>query len=106
MSKSQVQQTVASRVRSSIASKTKLSALGNDNRSLKDLAVDLIHDSGMPYDAIADGCYLCNATVKNLAQEVTRWPRADTVERIIRYFEVSLSGKQETLKSKFRNQPK
>ncbi len=89
-----------------IAEHVNLSAIGNSNRSMKDIAIDLIHESKMPYSKIAEGCFLCDATIKNLADEETRYPRYDTIERIFRFFNMRMDLQGEPIKARFLNKAK
>lgn len=74
-------------VRSAIKAKVKLKFGGDDTRTMKDVAVDLINASDLPWKEIAAGCYLGKTTIKNLATEKTRFPRYDTIERVYKFFE-------------------
>jgi hypothetical protein len=74
-------------VRKQIKAKVALKFGGDDKRTMHDLAVDLINASGLDWKEVANGCYLCKSTVKNLATQKTRFPRADTLERVFKYFE-------------------
>ena len=97
---------VEKKIRDKIAGNVRLRALGNSNRSLRDVAVDLINASGMYWEDIADGCYLCKGTIANLAKDVTQNPQLQTVERVIKFFDcrVDLSG--EVVKGVSLLQPK
>lgn len=94
------------RLYAEIDQKVALKALGNSNRKLKDVAVDLINASKQPYKEVAAGSYLCRATVKNLVKGKTLNPQSETLERIFRYFEYNVSLDRVALKAKYRNQPK
>jgi hypothetical protein len=83
-----------------------MTSLGNSNRSDKDLAIDLIHASPASYKEIANDCFLSPVTVQKLAEEITKWPRFDTIERILKNFNVANTSEFVTIKSKYRNQPK
>lgn len=72
--------------------KDKKVVLGNSNRSLKDLTIDMVHASGWSYTYVAHEAFLCPATVKNLCTEKTKWPRNDTLERILQVFDTSLTA--------------
>lgn len=89
-----------------IQQKVNLKTLGNSNRTLKDLCADLINNSTLDTRAIADQAYLNAKTVQNLASGKTQWPRADTCERVLRVFELSLSADNEPLKPTYKNQKK
>ena len=98
--------TISNSIRENIRDRVALNALGNRKRDLKAVAIDLINASGQDWGEIAAGCYLCKATIKNLATENTRFPRADTLERIFRYFEYDVTLGEVRLKGQYRNQPK
>jgi hypothetical protein len=85
---------VEKKIRDQIAGIVAMRALGNSNRSLRDVAVDLINASNMDWEDIADGCYLCKGTIGNLAQDITLNPQLQTVERVMKFFDcrVDLTG--------------
>lgn len=82
LGRSKVQQ----QLKESMLKKINMSALGNSNRTLKDLTVDVIHASGLGYKEIAQKAYLHPTTVEKLAEEITKFPRIDTCERILKCF--------------------
>lgn len=81
-------------IRDKIASNVQLRALGNSNRSLRDVCIDLINASALDWKEIAEGTYLAKSTIANLAKEKTLYPQLETVERIMKFFDcrVDLSG--------------
>jgi len=89
---------VAKKIRDQIAANVALSALGNSNRSMRDVAVDLINASGLQWEYIADGCYLCKGTIKNLAKDITQNPQLQTVERVMKFFDCRVDLKGEIVK--------
>lgn len=93
-------------LRERFQSKVPLQAIGNSKRTMRDVAIDLIHASGQHWSVFAAGCFLSPATIKNLATGKTIHPRYDTIERIFRYCEMSMTLEYEALNSKFRNVPK
>ena len=95
-----------SKLRAAVSEKVDMQALGNSDRDMKTVAIDLIHASKISYKDIAYGAFLCEATVKKLATEKTRWPRADTIERIYRYFGVQLTGELVAMKHQYSNKAK
>jgi len=97
---------IAKQIRDSINANVALSALGNSNRKMKDVAIDLIHASNMDHKDIADMCYLCKSTISNLASEKTKNPQSETIERIFRAFEYQLDMKAVKLSAKYTNRPK
>lgn len=97
---------IEKQIRDSINTNVSLMALGNSNRKMKDVAIDLIHASGMDYKDIADKCYLCKSTIVNLASERTENPQSETIERIFRAFEYQLNMKAVQLNAKYANKPK
>lgn len=98
--------TIAAEIRKQIKAKVALSAVGNTKRKLKDVAADLINAANLPYAEVAGRCYLCTSTIKNLATGKTKNPQAETIERVFRYFEYSVTFDQVKLKGQFENQPK
>ena len=83
-----------------------LSAIGNSNRTSRELAVDLINASGQSWAFIANGAMLSKSTVKNLATEKTKRPQSETTDRIIRYFNYGINLKPTMIKFEFENKPK
>ena len=81
-------------------------AIGNSNRKMKDVAIDLINNSGMKWSYIASGCFLSEQTIKNLATEVTRNPQSETIERVFRFFGVALSMDTIIISQKYMNKEK
>lgn len=100
------QKTVESQITSAIESAISKKVLGNSRRGLQALCQDLINNSTMGAVDIAHEAFLHPATVKKLASGETKYPRADTCERILRTFEVALYPGQEQLKMTYRNQKK
>ena len=92
--------------RSEINARINLHMLGNSNRGLKELAMDLLHDSKDDIDKIAAGTYLNKKTIINLKDGVTNYPRYDTIERIFKYFELDLAASQVAVKSRYQNKAK
>ena len=97
---------IGKEIRRSIAQNVALDSGGNSHRSLQNVAVDLINASGMSWKEVASGCFLCTATVKNLATGKTRFPRADTLDRVYRFYEYKIGFRRESIKSEFQNHPK
>jgi hypothetical protein len=97
---------VEKKIRTQIAENVALFALGNSNRSLRDVAVDLINASGMDWSDIADGCYLCTGTIANLSLDITLNPQLQTVERILKFFDCRVDMTGEVVKGKYLLQPK
>ena len=97
---------IAKQIRNNIDANVSLAALGNSDRKLKHIAIDLIHASGMDYKDIANKCYLCKSTIANLASEKTINPQSETIERIFRAFEYQLDMKAVRLNAKYANKPK
>jgi len=83
-------------------------ALGNSKTSLKKVASDYVNSIGRDnLGKIADGAYLCKHTVERIADcEDSYQPRADTVERIFRYFNAEIEFNEVAIKPKFQNKPK
>lgn len=98
--------TITKDIRDRLSKNVKVAVLGNSNRTSKDLAIDLIHASGQSYDEIAKGTFLHRTTVKKLAREKTKNPQSQTVDRVLKHFDVRLQGDFVATKSKFENQPK
>ena len=97
---------IEKKIRAQIKETVALKFGGDDKRTMKDLAVDLINASGLSWKDIATGCYLGATTVKNLATEKTRFPRFDTIERVFKFFEYEASMKQVSISAKNSNKEK
>lgn len=89
-----------------VKKRVNLSAGGNSERKMKNVAIDLINESNLDHSVIAAGCYLCTQTITNLADETTRNPQSETIERIFKFFEMSVNLKGVAIKNKYLNQPK
>jgi len=93
-------------IRENIKNNVALTALGNSDRKMKDVATDIINAAGMSYGDVAEQCFLCEATVKNLATGKTKNPQSETIERVFRAFAYQLDMKAVRLNTKYRNKPK
>ena len=93
-------------IRSGIRAKVSLKFGGDDRRTMKDLAIDMINASELSWKEIADGAYLSTPTIKKLAQEITQYPRYDTIERVFKYFEYEANMKPVKVSAKNQNKPK
>ncbi len=90
-------------LRRQLCKRVELKAIGNSHRKMKDVAIDLINESHLDYKTIATGCFLAEATVKNLAEETTKNPQCETIERVFRYFQMTMNLKGELVKPQFIN---
>jgi hypothetical protein len=97
---------IAKKIRDNISVTVDLRALGNSNRSLRDIAVDLINASGLAWEDIADGTFLCKGTIGNLAKDITKNPQLQTVERVIKFFDCRVDLRGEVVKGPNLLQPK
>ena len=97
---------VEKKIRAKIAGNVQMRALGNSNRSLRDVAVDLINASDMFWEDIADGAFLCKSTIGNLAKDITKNPQLQTVERVIKFFDCRVDINGEIVKGPNLLQPK
>lgn len=94
-------------IRARVAKRVKLFALGNTHRTMKDVAQDLINDSGMSHESIADGCFLNKNTIKNLATGKTKRPQEETVSRVLRFFNMKVDlSLEKSIHPRFQNQEK
>jgi hypothetical protein len=96
----------AAEVHRNIKAKVALKFGGDDKRTMHDLAVDLINASDLDWKEVANGCYLCKSTVANLASQKTRFPRADTLERVFKFFEYGGTLQAVTVSAKNANKKK
>ena len=80
--------------------------LGNSNRGMKELAIDLLNNSKTDINLIAAGTYLHRSTLIKLRDGITVHPRYDTIERVYKYFNIDLQAKQVTVKSRYANKAK
>lgn len=97
---------VEKQIRDKIKAEVQLRALGNSNRSLRDIAVDLINASNLDWETIAEGTYLCKSTIGNLAKDITQNPQLQTVERVIKFFDCRVDLTGELVKGPNLLQPK
>jgi hypothetical protein len=104
--KQSLQEDTRAQVLSMLDRKVKLSAIGNDSRTMRDVAIDLLNASGEQLQDVAHECFLSPETVKRLAREETQRPQADTLERIYRHFGYELQLKRVVIRPKFANAPK
>lgn len=97
-----------SNVAQMVFEKVQQKALGNSKTSFKKVASDYVNSMGRDnLGKIADGAFLCRHTVERIADcEDNYQPRADTVERIFRYFGAECIFNEVTIKAKFQNKPK
>lgn len=82
-------------------------ALGNSNRKLKHLACDLLHASGQKASEISKGTFLCPQTIERVMDCPEEYrPQAETLERILTYFNGVLTVEFENIKPRYQNKPK
>lgn len=90
----------------------KRQALGNSELGLKEMCCDLLNQEIPHGDAkalmrVANGTFLCPSTlVRVLDCESAYSPQAQTLERILRYCNMSLTANYELIKTQFMNKPK
>lgn len=90
----------------------KLRAGGNSKRGMKELASDLINNSGMNHNQFADLAMLSPSTVARLAELTPTKtgseyrPQSDTIERVIRACGAEISLTPVDIKPRYQNQPK
>lgn len=100
---------IKQQVMNSIYSKVKLSAIGNSKRKMMDVAIDCINERisrGHDIKDIAGDCYLGQKTISNLIEGITMNPQSETLERIFRACEMSMTLEHGMIKNKYLNQPK
>lgn len=93
-------------IESKIAAKVNRTVLGNSHRSIQDLCADLVNNSDQEMADIAHDCFLHPTTVRKLAGGITRFPRADTCERVLKHFQLKLHADCEVYSPRYRNQKK
>jgi hypothetical protein len=87
------------------------SAIGDSNRTLVDLAQDLVNAAGGIRHAkeIADDCFMAKATIERLCEADSKYegyqPRAQTIEKILRYSNIRLDMKSEAISVRYQNKP-
>ena len=86
----------------------KTQALGNSKRGLKEVASDLCNQFDRKHASkIAEGCFLSKGTVIRVMDcEENYKPQADTLERILRYFNAQIHFTEVVIKPRFRNHEK
>ncbi len=86
------------------------SALGNSKKTLAKVASDLLNTEGRQRaGVIAADCFLSKVTVVRIMDEggdETYSPRADTLERVFRYFGAEIYFRKVTIKKLYHNKPK
>ena len=83
-------------------------ALGNSNRGLKEVCSDLCNQFDRRHAGkIAEGCFLSKGTVVRVMEcEPHYRPQADTLERILRYFNAQIQFSEVVIKPRYRNHEK
>jgi hypothetical protein len=89
----------------------KREALGNSHRSLKHIACDYLNEdigqNPKRRQAVANACFLNIHTIERVQDcEENYRPMSDTVERVLRYYNVRLLAEEVTIKARFQNKPK
>ena len=86
------------------------SALGNTRKNLAKVASDLLNTEGRHRSSIiAADCFLSKVTVVRImieGGEPTYSPRADTLERIFRYFGAEIYFRKVRISANNQNQPR
>jgi len=100
------QEQITEMIKARIYKNCNMTAIGNSERKLKDVAIDLINASGMDHGVIADGCFLCSSTITRLIDGETISPQSETIERIYRYFDLTLTLDGTPIKREFLNRKK
>ena len=89
---------------------SQFSALGNSKTDLKKVACDLLNQHGRKHaKAIAEGCFLSKQTVQRLMDEggeETYHPRADTLERVFRFYGAARHFEKVRITPRYRNKEK
>jgi ribosome-binding protein aMBF1 (putative translation factor) len=88
--------------------KQRMYCLGNTGRKNKHMCHDLIHDSGLSYEEIAEGAKLHVNTIRRMADcEDNYIPSSDTVERIQIFFKILMHGTfEDKIQPKYQNKSK
>ena len=91
-----------------IMNRVNAKCLGNSKRGLKELTSDCINQLGKgQIDEIAKGAFLCKHTVERVMEcEELYAPRADTLERLLRYCGAEIEMNTVSISPRFRNKPK
>ena len=97
---------VAEAIKAGLLEKTQ--ALGNSKRGLKEVCSDLCNQFDRKHArVIAEGCFLSKGTVVRVMDcEENYRPQADTLERILRYFNAEIRFSEVVIKPRFRNHEK
>ena len=96
----------ADEVKARLGSKVRMQAIGNSKRKIRDVVVDLVNASDEDWKTIANGCFLSKSTIANLAKDKTQNPQTETVERVFRYFSMTLNINPVPINAKFGNKKK
>lgn len=85
-------------------------ALGNSKTNFAKVASDLLNASGRgSASMMAEGCFLSTATITRLMDEGGTdlyHPRADTVERVFKYFGAEVHFKKVLISNRWQNKEK
>ena len=94
----------------------KQKALGNSTRGLKEVASDLVNQftggDSKRLSALSDMTFLSTHTLARLSSlaecesGAPYRPNCDTVERVMRAFDMEVNFKEVAIKGKYKNQPK
>lgn len=87
----------------------KATALGNSKTNFAKVAADLLNADAESVGKMAEGCFLSNATIARLMDEGgtdTYHPRADTVERVFKYFGAEVHFKKVRISTRWQNKSK
>lgn len=89
----------------------KRQALGNSKRGLKELASDLLNEdigqNKKRRQFVSNSCFLNIHTIERVMDcDENYRPMSDTLERILKYYDIRLTAEYEPIKAEFQNKPK
>ena len=84
-------------------------ALGNSKTNFAKVASDLLNACAESVGKMAEGCFLSKATITRLMDEGGTdlyHPRADTVERVFKYFGAEVHFRKVVISNRWQNKEK
>ena len=93
-----------------MAQRVRKVALGNTRTGLKEVCADLVNEYGndaRSLKSIAEGCFLSPGTVQRVSEcDPYYRPQAETLERILRFFNCQVDIKDIKMQRKYMNKEK
>ena len=99
---------VSIRAAAKAAIQQRVNVLGNSKRGLKELASDLLNQDGRRnVKLMVEGTFLSRGTLERIMDcDEYYQPRNDSLERVLRYYNKSLTVEDTVITTRYRNKPK